>query len=71
MRSPFAFAEQQLLQFIISPHKLLINNKQLEGASLLNYGGDIYVPLRYITEQLGGSVGFDSKTGTISVASIK
>jgi len=67
IQSPFVITNQQL-QLIISPHKLFINQEQVQPAiPLLNYGGETYVPLRYIVDKMGGNTGFNSEEGTISV----
>jgi hypothetical protein len=40
-----------------------------EGFDVLNYNGRVYVPARFIAEQLGGTVDWDSNTQTVKINS--
>ncbi|MDF2923924.1 MAG: hypothetical protein K0R57_2838 [Paenibacillaceae bacterium] len=58
--STTAFAAD-FIQAALYPIKLVINGEEQklpEEYSILNYNGHTYVPLRFITENVGGKVGF-------------
>jgi peptidoglycan/xylan/chitin deacetylase (PgdA/CDA1 family) len=50
-------------------HTLFINNKQMEMGEykLLNYNSRSYVPLRFVSEQLGQEVSWDEETKSIYI----
>lgn len=56
-----AFASSDFIQAALYPVKFIINGKEQklpDEYSILNYNGHAYVPIRFVTEQLGGNVGF-------------
>lgn len=49
-----------------SQAKALLSDKTLDSAPILKNGAT-FVPLRFIAEQLGCKVGFDTKTGSVTI----
>lgn len=63
-------AANDVIQTYLFPAKYVINGeaKELgEDYTTLNYLGHAYVPIRYITENLGAVVAYDEKTTTITI----
>jgi hypothetical protein len=57
--------------FTINNKTALLNGKPvtLETEAIINSGGSTYVPVRFITEEgLGGKIGWDNSTRTVSIA---
>lgn len=55
------FAASEFIQAVLYPVKIFINGQEQElpdEYSILNYNGHAYVPVRFVSEQLGGKVGF-------------
>lgn len=67
--SSAAFAADSI-QALLFPAKFEFNGKAVdpgEEYTVLNYQGHAYVPIRFIAEQIGATVGYEAETGQIFV----
>jgi hypothetical protein len=67
--SPIVYASNTVQAYLF-PVNYFFNgdNKELSNEySTLNYNGHAYVPVRFITENIGGTVKYDDESGTILV----
>ncbi|WP_187274536.1 ankyrin repeat domain-containing protein [Paenibacillus sp. N3.4] len=65
-----AFASETIQAYLFSGH-IKINGQEKtlsHGANILNVEGTTYVPIRYVSENLGINVGYDEQTKTIDLA---
>ena len=61
-------SENNLIQVIKVSYDIFVNgSKTNTDLPILNYQGNTYVPLRYVTEKLGKYVEWNSKTKTVHI----
>lgn len=65
-------AGESVLQAVKAAVSLHMNGEAVAlpaGYEILNYDGHVYVPLRYMAEQMGAAVSYDEQSRTVSVLS--